>query len=282
MKPFFLGTFILFCILPVMFVAFAADEKSKTDKKKKSILVIAHRGASGHAPENTIAAFKKAVELGADMYELDCLLSKDGEIIVMHDDTVDRTTSGSGKVSDLTLEEIKKLDAGSWFGEEFAGEPVPTLSEALEFSKGKILVNIEIKEPGFEQQTVELVENLDMVNDVIITSFHHDVIVKIKEFNPKIKTGALVKDITPKEIEEKILELNTDALNTRYIMVNKSLVRTAHKHGLKINPYTINDAFAMKMHISHGVDGIITNYPDVLLKLLGREKTRDVKDKNDG
>ncbi|MFH1540128.1 MAG: glycerophosphodiester phosphodiesterase family protein [bacterium] len=282
MKLQVIGTSLLLFLWPAVIIAFASDQKQKPNKRSKSILVIAHRGASGYAPENTIAAFKRAIELGADMYELDCYLTKDGEIVVIHDDDVERTTNGSGKVSELTLGEIKKLDAGSWFGEEFAGESVPTLREALDLAKGKILVNIEIKEAGFEKQTVELVEELEMVEDVMVTGFDHSVIKKIKDMNPKIKTGALVKDITPEEIETEILKLNTDAINPRYIAVNKKLVKAAHEHGLEVNPYTVNDVLAMKMQINSGVDGIITNYPDVLLKLLGREKIKEKESKNDG
>ena len=113
---------------------------------KFPVLVIAHRGFSGAAPENTLAAFKKAMEVDSDMMELDVRFSKDGQVVVMHDDTLDRTTNGRGKVSDYTLKELKQFDAGSWFAPQFAGEQIPTLVEVLEFAKGRIPVNFEIKD----------------------------------------------------------------------------------------------------------------------------------------
>lgn len=117
---------------------------------KFPIMVIAHRGFSGQAPENTLASFQKAVELGSDMIELDVRFSKDGQVVVIHDDTIDRTTNGRGKVADYTLKELKQFDAGSWFAPQFSGERIPTLKEVLELVKGKVLVNIEIKDesPG--------------------------------------------------------------------------------------------------------------------------------------
>src|SRR3972149_9393656 len=112
------------------------------------VMVIAHRGFSGQAPENTLASFKKARELGSDMIELDVRFSKDGHMVVMHDDTLDRTTNGRGKVADYTLKELKQLDAGSWFAPQFSDERIPNLNEVLELAKGKILVNIEIGTPS--------------------------------------------------------------------------------------------------------------------------------------
>jgi len=119
-----------------------------------AIDVIAHRGASAYAPENTLPAFEKAVELGADWFELDCTLSKDGAIIVIHDDSVDRTTGTVGAVRDLTLAELKALDAGSWYGPDFAGEPLPTLEEALDLARGRIGVYVEIKNSDDDTQLV--------------------------------------------------------------------------------------------------------------------------------
>ena len=149
-------------------------------KGRFPVLVVAHRGFSGAAPENTLAAFRKAIEAGSDMIELDIQLSKDGKIVVIHDETLERTTDGQGRVADRTFPEIRKLDAGSWFGSQFSGEKIPTLQEVLELAKGKVLVNIEIKNPAHGQypiteladQGLEAVKKAGMLNRVIFSSFN--------------------------------------------------------------------------------------------------------------
>lgn len=260
--------------LVVCAAAFAGETPEMKKQSEPDFLVIAHRGASGHAPENTLSAFRKAIEMGADMYELDVRLAGDGEMIVMHDDKVDRTTNGKGKLSEFTLDELKKLDAGSWYGPEFAGERIPTLREALEAARGKIKVNIEVKESGFEERIAALVDEMKMTEDVLITAFDHGVIVKLKKLNPSLRTGALVGDITPDEMGERISPLGCDTLNPRYTAVTKSLVRKAHENGLKVYPYTVNDTVSMQMIIKTGVDGIITNYPDTLAALLAKKSKK--------
>ena len=157
--------------------------------------VIAHRGFSGAAPENTLAAFEKAIEVGADMFELDVLLSRDGRVVVIHDDTLDRTTDGEGKVAAFTLAELKKLDAGSWFSAEFAGERIPTLEEALRLAKGCILVNVEIKTEavgrGVVAKALEVIDELDMKDNVVISSFDPTALAKARELHPGIRTASL-------------------------------------------------------------------------------------------
>ena len=160
-------------------------------------LIIAHRGASGLAPENTMAAFKKAYDTGVSMIELDVQKTKDGHLVIMHDDTVDRTTNGKGKIEDLTLEEIKKLDAGSWFSSEYTGEKIPTLGEVLEWAKDKIKVDIEVKDykqyRSMESELNSIIEENNAGKNVMVTSFSKDVLKRIKENNPELKTGLLVK-----------------------------------------------------------------------------------------
>ena len=160
-------------------------------------LIIAHRGASSRAPENTMASFRKAVELGADAIELDVHRSKDGYLMVCHDERVDRTSNGKGYIKDFTLRELKSLDAGRWIGEEFKGERMPLLEEVLELVlKNNILLNIELKNgpifyEGIERDVINLVKNYGLVDETIISSFNHYSLLQVKGIEPRIKTGIL-------------------------------------------------------------------------------------------
>ena len=163
----------------------------------KDIIIYGHRGASKYAPENTFAAYNKAVDMGVDGIEIDVHKSKDGHLIVCHEEKVDRTTDGEGFIKDLTLEEIRKLDAGRWFSEEFQGERIPLLDEVLKFVKDKnLLLNIEIKNgPIFydeiEEDIVKAVRAYDLVENTIISSFNHYSLAYIKNIDKQFKTGIL-------------------------------------------------------------------------------------------
>jgi glycerophosphoryl diester phosphodiesterase len=237
----------------------------------RAVMVVGHRGASAYAPENTMTSFRLAYEMGADMIELDVHRTTDGALVVMHDDDVKRVTGATGKISEMTLEQVRALDAGERFNKKFKGEKVPTLDEVLAWAADKIMVNIEIKAPGCEEKVVELVKKYKMVDKVIVSSFDHSIVAKIKELEPAVKTGALVDDI--KDIGAVIKECHPDAINPRYTALTKKQIADAHALGLQVNTYTPNDGVSMRQLISYGVDGIITNYPDMLIKLLkGRKK----------
>ena len=230
----------------------------------RKVMVTGHRGASGFAPENTMAAFRLAHEQGADMIELDVYLSLDGRLVVMHDATVDRTTDGQGRIEDMTLEQIKALDAGSWMGEQFKGERVPTLDEVLEWAKTRVLVNIEIKGAGCEEQIVALAKKHELTDKILVSSFHHDYLAKIKELDPALATGALFDE--PVDLSEIIASCHPDAINPKYTLATKELVQQAHSLGLQVNVYTVNDPLSMKQMLKNKVDGMITNFPDMLIK----------------
>lgn len=172
-----------------------AEIKDKTSLSDKA-LIIAHRGSSKLAPENTMASFKEAFKHGATAIELDVHRTKDGHLVIMHDDTLDRTTTGRGRVGDFTLKELKELDAGSWFGPQFTGEKIPTLEEVLDWAKGKVKVDIEVKNsrqyPGIEQDILRIVEEKELKDDVFITSFDKSVSENIEALAPEIKTGLLI------------------------------------------------------------------------------------------
>jgi len=242
---------------------------------KFSIMVIAHRGFSGAAPENTLAAFQKGIEIGSDMIELDVHLSRDGEIVVIHDETLERTTNGKGMVADQTLQELKRLVAGSSFGPAFAGEKIPTLKEVLDLAKGRVLVNIEIKNPTHQrysitelaEKTLREVEKAGMIDKIIFSSFNPASLEWIGKKEPRAQTAFLfhrpwnsLRDI-PGSQEYSVL-------NLRNIHLTREKVAELKKAGKRVNVYTVNPEEEIRKFVDWGVDGIITNYPDRLIKVL--------------
>jgi glycerophosphoryl diester phosphodiesterase len=238
-------------------------------------MVIAHRGFSGEAPENTLASFRKAIQVGSDMIELDVHFSKDGQVVVIHDDHLERTTNGRGKVADHTLQELKKLDAGSWFGARFSGEQIPTLIEVLELALEKILVNIEIKNgylgpytiSDLAARTLQEAQRKRMVKRVIFSSFNPSPLERLQEGNPHARVALLYHNSwkTPREITgDKPFSL----LNLRRSFLNKDKIAKVHREGLKLNTYTVNSAKEMEQFVRWGIDGIITDHPDRLIRIL--------------
>jgi len=242
---------------------------------KFPVLVIAHRGFSGVAPENTIAAFKKAIDLGVDMIELDVLLSKDGQIVVIHDDTLNRTTNGKGRVTDYTLDELKQLDAGSWFGTQFSGEKIPTLKEVLELTRGKMFLNIELKKGDLGRYTMmdladrslQEVEEVGMLNQVVFASFDPSAIDRILEKNPKIPV-ALIYNQSWTFPQEVTGGRSISVLSCSGKVLTQTNISKTHQQGMKIIAWTLNTEEHMQHFLNMGVDGIITDYPDRLIKIL--------------
>ncbi|WP_020529385.1 glycerophosphodiester phosphodiesterase [Flexithrix dorotheae] len=256
-----------------------------TALKNKKITIIAHRGASGHAPENTLAAFSKALEMESDVIELDIHLSKDGEVVVIHDATVDRTTDGFGLVNELTLPALKKFDAGKWYGEDFTGEKIPTLKESLQLINGKAKALIEIKTgsdgyiyTNIEKKTIEIVKELDAMDWCIIQSFEPYYLQTARKYSEEIEIQRLLfSDFSPfpffsdtslKAGDFVEHEVRYTAINPHFMSLTKGKVATLHERGFKTFPYTVNKADEMKKLMAMGVDGIITNYPDVLKSIL--------------
>ncbi|MCM3537943.1 glycerophosphodiester phosphodiesterase [Priestia endophytica] len=232
---------------------------------------VAHRGASAYAPENTIAAFDKAVEMKADYIEIDVQRSKDGKLVLIHDTTVDRTTDGSGKVGNLTFKELRNLDAGSWKGEQFAGAQIPTFDEILDRYHGKIGILIELKAPelypGIEENVAkELKErNLDKPQNekIIVQSFNHKSMKKMNELLPKVPIGVLTSS-SADTTEQALQEFSTyaDYFNPSYGIVTEDLVNQVHSLGMKIGSWTVRSQEAADFLLDVGVDAIITDYPD--------------------
>lgn len=247
-----------------------------------SIKIIAHRGGANLAPENTLAAFKNAIRLGVDMIEIDVHLSKDGHIIVIHDFTLDRTTTGKGKIADLTLAEIRKCDAGIKFDKKFRGEKVPTLEETMELLNGKTGLLIEIKKdrdeqyPGIEKKVVDLIHRYDAKSWVIVQSFNKYAILQTKKLDPGITTfylagrdfDSLYSDIAGQlKAGEKIVR-EFEGIAPHYSQLNDEKVKTLQKAGYEIFTWTVDKPADMKKVIGWKVNGIITNSPDKLMELL--------------
>lgn len=228
----------------------------KENKSLGKVLVVAHRGASAYEPENTLRSVRRALEMGADMVEVDAHASRDGHIVVIHDAKVDRTTNGKGYVKDLTLKELRKLDVE-------LGEKIPTLKEVVELIRGKAQLVIEIKVPGIEEKVLHIIKEGGLRNGVLITSFHHPTVKHVKELDPNIKTGIIISS-RPVKPAQLALNANANALFPRYVYVDQEMMREVHKNELAIYPWTINDPDKMKPLIEMGVDGIVTNKPDVL------------------
>ncbi|MBE3578200.1 MAG: DUF1080 domain-containing protein [Limnochordales bacterium] len=232
--------------------------------------IIAHRGASREAPENTLAAFWRGIELKADLLECDVYLSADGVPVLMHDSTVDRTTNGSGSITSLTLEQIKQLDAGSWKGAEFAGEKVPTLEELLELAKGKAQLLIEIKQAGqpVVAATIAAIRKTGMTNNVVIQSFNRESVKLASQLAPDIPRALLLGDPGIRDtatagafIVKQVLESGANAVSINYGAVTPELVRYLHSRGIAVFVWTVDDRYYLQRMIMAGVDGIITNDP---------------------
>ncbi len=265
---------------------------------QKQPLILAHRGSSGHYPENTMLAFKKAYESGADGVELDVQLSKDGVPVIIHDSTVDRTTNGSGKISDLSLKEIRFLNAAATFT-EFEKQTIPTLEEYFEWVQDKLFVtNIEMKTyeneyEGIEQKVVQLLQQYKMEEKIIVSSFNYQTIERIKALAPELKCGLLTIDFQTLEqakefmpnlhIEQHALNapsnlidyaknLGVDYFHPSYCSFTPEVAKQITDRGLGINIWTVNHETDMSDLLREDVNAIITNYPNRLKKIMDKEK----------
>ncbi len=240
--------------------------------------VIGHRGASGLAPENTLAAFHKAVQLGAGFIETDLQLSRDARLVALHDDTLDRTTNGRGPVSSKTLEELRRLDAGSWFRSSdrpanpaYAGERIPTIEEILAFGREHdIGLHLEVKATGpsgAEHAVVGALRACGEIARSVVLSFSPSVLKRVRQLEPLAMTGFLFSDRLPSPVATAV-DAGARQLLPRTDRVTRELVTEAHAHDLKVVTWTADAPDEMQKLISAGVDGIITDYPDRLVELL--------------
>ena len=240
--------------------------------------IIAHRGASAYYPENTIASFKGAIAMGADMVELDVQMTLDGEVVVFHDEEIKRCTNGRGRIADYALASLKKLDAGSWFDEKFSGEEIPLLAEVLSLCKDKIAVNIEIKteavkgviQGGIEEKCLQIVNQIGMREHVVYSSFSPLALRHLRQLDSKVPIAVLFekKYYDAKLPSEIVVSLKGNAFNCSRRELNRTWLADLKQHGIPVNVYTVNDEKSMKRFYAQGVDGIFTNRPDILRKVL--------------
>jgi glycerophosphoryl diester phosphodiesterase len=238
--------------------------------------VIAHRGDRRHAPENTLAAFKLAAEKGADAIELDVKLSIDGQVVVLHDQTVDRTTNGTGNVSRLPFAVLKSLDAGTWFSEQFRGETIPSLDEVFEIF-GKLLnINVELTNyatPGDDlvAKVVDLVKKHNLQNSTLFSSFFTRNLRKARLLLPEVPRGLLTMSGWL-GFWGRTFSWRSDyfALHPTLADVNAGLINRVHATGKRIHVWTVNAEEDLMRMIGLGVDGIFTDIPGLALRLLGR------------
>jgi glycerophosphoryl diester phosphodiesterase len=226
--------------------------------------ILGHRGAAGLSPENTLLSFTKGLEFGVDGFEFDVQLSRDGEVVICHDERVDRTSDGIGWIKDFTLKELKQLNFGVTF-DKYA--PIPTLAELLEMIMGKsLLLNVEIKTgliayPGIVDKVIELLDKFQVTDRSIISSFEHKTIVDVIRNYPKVSTGLLYECGM---IEPWIYAQNLGAnhLHPQFAFVGPDLVRESHLRGIGINTWTVDEPWEMERILNSGVDSVITNYPE--------------------
>jgi len=288
---------IIFIAIYVFFVLAAPpmpDHPFFARGEDDTILVIAHQGGDGLRPSNTMAAFDHAMELGVDVLEMDIHSTADGVLVTIHDDTVDRTTDGTGRVQDFTFEELQELDAAyNWptlpeAQEQIEGTPyrgegitIPALEEIFQ-AYPEMRMNIEIKqqEPSIVEPFCDMLREYEMTDQVLVASFHAETINEFRETCPEVPTSGVEGEITV------FFALNTIAIDGAYLpsayafqvpeysgdlhVVTADFVRGAAEHNIEVHPWTINTREDLERILETGVQGIITDYPDILLEILGR------------
>jgi len=220
------------------------------------VLKIGHRGAAYYEPENTLRSFKKAIELEVDMIELDIRKTKDGKIVVIHDEKVNRTTNNKGFVRSYTFDQIRTLDAGK-------GEKIPTLEEVIDLVDNKCGIVIELKEPNTEKEVVELIKEKNIVSKVLIVSFYPSILKIVKGLYSEVSLGILTNKV-PKDYLKIIKTMNVDYALIRKDKLKKEYVDNLHKIGLKVGAWTVDDKKYFKKLVDLGVDAISSNKPDIL------------------
>ena len=245
--------------------------------ERRAPMVIAHRGDSAHAPENTLVAFSLAQERGADAVEFDVKLTGDGQVIILHDQSVDRTTNGHGDIRNFSLSQVKELDAGGWFDPKFSNERIPSLDDVFSQIGGRILMNIELTNyatPGdlLVERVAELVLKFKVTNSVLFSSFFLGNLRKAKRLLPGIPCGMLAsKGIKGFPWRTWGWRRGMDALHPYLTDVSETLVSKVHRKGKRINVWTVNDPGEMDRLLALGIDGIFTDDPGLLLeKIRGR------------
>ena len=281
---------ILAAVITLRVLASPAPDAAYYTAPRPDVMVIAHQGGDGIWPGDTLFAFEKAVETGADVLEMDAHITLDGEIVLMHDEKVDRTTDGSGLIEDLLLSKLKLLDAayrwtndgGATFPYRRQGIQVPTLDELFEkFPDKRYLIEIKLTENPIHQPLCDMIREYDMQEKVVVASFHDDSMALFRETCPEVATSASKGEVTPFVILGKLflsgwlspeyqsLQVPWETSESYGIpIMTERFIREAHTKNLHVEPWTVDDPALMKQYIQWGVDGIITDRPDVMMEVL--------------
>lgn len=281
-------------IVSLAFIALISDPAPERAfyQDIKQPLVIAHQGGGDLWPGDTMYAFERAVELGVDVLEMDAHITKDGQIVLMHDEKVDRTTDGTGLIEEMTLAELQKLDAAySWSPDEgqtfpYRGQGIhaPTLAELFErFPEMRYVVEIKLTANPIEEPLCELIRDHGMQERVVVASFHDDVMKAFRQACPEIATSASRSEVAAFVLLGKVglSGLLSPRFNSLQVpwepeesynipVMTERFIREAHAKGVSVEPWTVNDPALMKQYIDWGVDGLITDRPDLMLGILGR------------
>ncbi|HEV2439857.1 MAG TPA: glycerophosphodiester phosphodiesterase family protein [bacterium] len=246
-------------------------ERRRRFRPDGRVLGVAHRGASMEAPENTLAAFRRALDAEIPAVECDVQRARDGRIVVIHDQTVDRTTDGRGRVADLTFAELRRLDAGRWFGPAFAGERVPALDDVLDLVRGRALLLLEIKNgpvfyEGIEAQVADALRGHGMTGATLVMSFDHAAVRTMREAAPQVAT-AVVYTARLVDAIGAAQAAHADALCPLWGLLTAEVVAEAHEAGLAVFPWTIDEEAAMRRCLAWGVDGVTSNDARLLARL---------------
>lgn len=262
--------------LPVMAANPAALNIKESSRSCNRILLEAHRGNSAYAPENTLLSVSEALDIGVDRIEIDLQITSDKQPVVIHDDTLERTTNGSGLVKETSLKKLRSLDAGSWKDEKFSSLQVPLFEEVLEICKGKTMVNIDLKTLEAVPPMLKIIKEFDMENEVVITGKVPGCVEEVRksglhltmfyESSPPM-TQFIKKHEFKSAMQQAIMEARDYALPGflfHHNWINPELVYLAHLHGLAVNVYDVNDVNVLHKMIDAGVDGIMTDYPALM------------------
>ena len=286
---------LILLVLLVVGISFVVNPKAPANPYYSSVsrpLVIAHQGGDGVWPGDTMYAFENAVKIGADVLEMDAHMTKDGQIVLMHDETVDDTTDGTGLIEDLTLDQLKELDAayewsndgGKTFPYRDLGIQVPTLEELFQkFPQIRYLIEIKLTENPIDKSLCDLIRQFNMQAKVIVASFHDDSMQNFRAVCPEVATSASRGEVTKFVLLSKIflsgfvtpgyqsLQPPYDPKESMNIpIMTERFIQEAHAKNIKVEPWTVNDPELMKQYIEWGVDGIITDRPDLMVDILGR------------
>lgn len=245
------------------------------DALLSDVQITAHRGSSKEAPENTMAAMRAAVDQLADYVELDVQETLDGALVLCHDSSLKRITGVNRTVASMTLEQIQQLDAGSWFSVEFKGEPIPTLEEVMEYCKGKLKLNIEVKYCGKDsllpEKVAGLIAEYEMEDQCVVSSVSLSYLKRIKEQNPNVQTGCIISAAYGNYYSSDA----TDFISIRSSFVNERMVRAIHEEGKEVHAWTVNSKSELERMKMLGVDNVITDRPVLAREIIYRETTTE-------